>query len=106
MSNLNDTILLGGLPALLNVSISTVMPHLQSQTAHVTPTTRTMAPASASKGTSTSTPPDYVKLHTALGSNSLVKSAITTIPKLTGNEDYIIWSDQLMLGSKTAEHNI
>ena len=55
-----------------------------------------MAPASTSKGTSTSTPPDYAKLHTALGSNSLVKSAITTIPKLTGNEDYINWSDQLI----------
>jgi len=40
--------------------------------------------------------PDYAKIHTALGSNSLVKSAMTTIPKLTGNEDYINWSNHLV----------
>jgi len=40
--------------------------------------------------------PDYGKLHKALGANSLVKSAITTIPKLTGNEDYTNWSDHVV----------
>jgi len=40
-------------------------------------------------------PTDYGKIHSALGANSLVKSAITTIPKLTGNEDYLGWSDQI-----------
>ena len=39
--------------------------------------------------------PNYTKLHTTLGSNSLVKSAVTTIPQLTGNENYINWSDQV-----------
>ena len=40
--------------------------------------------------------PDYLKIHSALGKNALVKSAMVTIPKLTGNEDYINWSDQLI----------
>ena len=40
--------------------------------------------------------PNYSKLHIALGSNSLVKSAVTTIPKLVGNKNYINWSDQVI----------
>ena len=45
-------------------------------------------------------PTDYKKLHSALGANNLVKSAMTTIPKLTGNEDFINWSDQLIAALK------
>ena len=53
-----------------------------------------MPPISTS---STSVPPDYTELHTALKSNGLVESAITTIPKLTGPDDYDPWSDQVLL---------
>ena len=49
---------------------------------------------------SMSKPPEYGKLHKALGANSLVKSAIMTIPKLTGNEDYTNWSDQVVAALK------
>ena len=44
----------------------------------------------------TSALPDYAKLHTALKSNSLVESAASTIPKLTGRDNYGPWSDRVL----------
>ena len=41
-------------------------------------------------------PIDFAKVHTNLGANSLVKSAVTRVPMLTGEENYTNWSDQLM----------
>ena len=39
---------------------------------------------------------DFAKVHADLGANSLVKSAVTRIPMLNGEENYTNWSDQLM----------
>ena len=50
----------------------------------------------APKTSTTTTPPEYTKIHSALGSNSLVKTTINTIPKLTGNENYVFWSDRVI----------
>lgn len=41
-------------------------------------------------------PTNFTEIHAALSANSLVGSAIATIPMLTGNEDYINWSDQVI----------
>jgi hypothetical protein len=53
-------------------------------------------PATSSVSTSTTTPtapktPDYAAIHKHLGASSLLKGAITTIPMLTGNENYMNW---------------
>jgi hypothetical protein len=43
----------------------------------------------------TSTAPNFTKLHTKLGTNSLVKSTLATIPSLTGADNYVNWSDRV-----------
>ena len=45
-------------------------------------------------------PTDYKKLHSILSANNLVKSAMKMISKLTGNEDFINWLDQLIAALK------
>jgi hypothetical protein len=57
-------------------------------------------PATSSASTSTTTPtatkiPDYAALHKHLGVSSLLKGTVTTIPTLTGNENYMNWSCKL-----------
>ena len=93
MSTLDETLSTGELPSLISASISTQTP---SPTPGPTPKPppKHVTPKPPPMPAGTSTTPDYAKLHVSLGANSLVKSAITTIPKLTGNEDYINWSDQ------------
>ena len=93
MSTPDETLSTGELPSLVSASISTQIPSLapgptpKPPPLHITP-----KPPPMPAGTSTT--PDYAKLHASLGASGLVKSAIMTIPKLTGNEDYINWSDQ------------
>ena len=76
--------------------LSTSMPSQQSYGCHITTTAPTpvMAPGNTTlvmlKG------PNLTKLHAALGSTNLVKSTVMMIPKLTGNENYINWSDQVV----------
>ena len=41
-------------------------------------------------------PPNFAELHTTLRAGNLVESVITKIPKLTGREDYVRWSDQVV----------
>ncbi|KAF9647302.1 hypothetical protein BDM02DRAFT_3188127 [Thelephora ganbajun] len=61
-----------------------------------------MAP---SPSNSTSTERDYTKIHTALGSNSLVKMAIQTIPKLAGEENYVLWSSSAVAALRYCKIN-
>ena len=72
-------------------SISTGNPENQPPTRHVT--TPPMPPKVASAI-------DFTKVHTELGANPLIKSAITRIPCLTGDENYNNWSDQLLAALK------
>ena len=40
--------------------------------------------------------PNFTKIHTKLGTNSLVKSTLATIPRLTGTDNYVNWSDHIV----------
>jgi len=99
MNNPDENISTGQLPSLLSVSVSAPAPSISTSTPKSPPThVARLAPTMATS--STSKLPEYGKLHKALGANSLVKSAIMTIPKLTGNEDYTNWSDQVVAALK------
>ena len=43
---------------------------------------------------------DFAKVHSELGNNSLVESAVSRIPVLTGDKNYTDWSDGLMAALK------
>ena len=103
MSNPDDVLSSGGLPGLQPISASVATPSIsthiashQNPSSHVMTTTPAPVMAPGNTAAATVKGPSFSKLHTALGSNSLVKSAVTTIPKLTGNENYINWSDQVV----------
>ena len=100
MSNPDITLSSGKLPSLQPISTSTNLPSIstftpsqQNPSHHVTTTTPTPTPAIAT----TAKPPDYSQLHKSLRSNNLVMSTITTVPKLVSNENYINWSDQVVV---------
>jgi len=40
--------------------------------------------------------PDFAKLHTSLASNSLTRTTVLAIPRLTGNENYTFWSNKVI----------
>ena len=87
----------GELPGLLGISEPTQTPSISIFTPATQPPPKLATPVAKTTTSNTmSKLPDYAKIHAALGSNGLVKSAMTTIPKLTGNEDYINWSDHLV----------
>jgi hypothetical protein len=101
--NPDDTLSSGALPGLVNPSITTPFaPSISTLTpnpssSHVPSKTTPIPSTSASASTPTSSgTADYAKLHTALGSNGLLKIIMNTIPKLTGHDDYILWSDQIL----------
>ena len=103
MSNPDDVLSSGGLPGLQPISASVTTPSIsthvaprQNPNSHVTTTAPAPVMAPGNTAAATAKGPSFSKLHIALGSNSLIKSAITTIPKLTGNENYINWSDQVI----------
>jgi len=96
MSNPDETPSTGELPGLTSISALTQAPSISTVVSSPQPPPLNTAPVTSAMPTGTSTPPDYAKLHLTLGTNSLAKSAMSTIPKLNGNEDYINWSDQLI----------
>ena len=102
MNNPNNAASSGALPGLQHIpistqppSISTFTPSLQTSGRHVITAPTPAMPSGSSTAVVPKTP-NYSKLHVALGSNSLVKSAVMTIPKLVGNKNYINWSDQVV----------
>ena len=96
MSNPDDVHSSGTLPDLANLLPSTQPPSISTSIPTVTTSLKTVMPATTSPlATSSTGSPDFVKIHSALGSNSLIRTTIATIPKLTGNEDYLHWSNKV-----------
>ncbi|KAF9642899.1 hypothetical protein BDM02DRAFT_3230153 [Thelephora ganbajun] len=89
MSDTDNNISSGALPPLASISATTLPPSISTLHPPAPQRAETMAP---SPSNSTSTERDYTKIHTALGSNSLIKTAIQMIPKLAGEENYVLWS--------------
>ena len=107
MSDPDDSVSSGALPGLTNVPASTLPPSISTQVpaprqpaVTTLPPVTKMAPNPNTTTSGTATAPDYAKIHSALGSNSLVRSTVATLPKFTGNENYINWSDQTLLTFK------
>ena len=96
MSNPDDTLSSGTLPDLANVLPSTLPPSISSFTPTVATSSKTTMPTTSTSTASSTASPDFVKIHSALGSNSLIRTTIATIPKLTGNEDYLHWSNKVL----------
>ena len=100
MSNPDDVLSTGELPSLANISvvtaaqsISTLIPTGQPPLRHVS----TLPPTMPTGGNaSSSTPTDFMKLLTNLGTNTLLKTVLSTIVKLNGNENYVHWSDSII----------